>query len=90
MGSRRRSLVDVEAGVYRYDQLIVLRHTRMPAALLEAGSIVNRNEEVQLASPERRSTISAAATEAIEAFCTARVKRGPLIAAGASARVHQH
>src|SRR5262249_52462459 len=40
MGSRRRQLVDPQAGVYRYDQLIVLRHTLMPAALLEAGSII--------------------------------------------------
>ena len=42
MGHRRRQLVDAEAGVYRYDQLIVLRETHMPAVLLEAGSIVNR------------------------------------------------
>ena len=41
-------LVDAKAGVYRYDQLIVLRKTRMPALLLEAGSIVNRQEELQL------------------------------------------
>jgi N-acetylmuramoyl-L-alanine amidase len=46
MGSRRRLLVDPEAGVYRYDQLIVLRQTHMPAVLLEAGSIINRNEEL--------------------------------------------
>src|SRR5438034_8799754 len=37
MGNRQRKLVDAEAGVYRYDQLIVLRSTRMPAVLLEAG-----------------------------------------------------
>ena len=54
MGHRRRELVDAKAGVYRYDQLIVLRATHMPAVLLEAGSIVNRQEELQLASPERR------------------------------------
>ncbi|MFZ0124330.1 MAG: N-acetylmuramoyl-L-alanine amidase, partial [Xanthobacteraceae bacterium] len=40
MGSRRRLLVDPEAGVYRYDQLIVLRQTHVPAVLLEAGSII--------------------------------------------------
>jgi N-acetylmuramoyl-L-alanine amidase. len=48
MGSRRRLLVDPEAGVYRYDQLIVLRQTHVPAVLLEAGSIINRNEELLL------------------------------------------
>ncbi|MFZ1923369.1 MAG: N-acetylmuramoyl-L-alanine amidase [Xanthobacteraceae bacterium] len=71
MGHRRRELVDAKAGVYRYDQLIVLRETRMPAVLLEAGSIVNRDEELQLASPERRSLTSAAITAAVEDFCAA-------------------
>jgi N-acetylmuramoyl-L-alanine amidase len=72
MGSRRRILVDAEAGVYRYDQLIVLRTTRMPAVLLEAGLIINRDEELVLASPERQALISAAVTDAVEAFCTRR------------------
>src|ERR1700675_4573731 len=31
MGHRRRQLLDPDAGVYRYDQLVVLRYTRMPA-----------------------------------------------------------
>lgn len=69
MGRRRRTLVDRETGVYRYDQLIVLRQTRMPAVLLEAGSIVNRDEELVLQSPERQALITAAATEAVEKFC---------------------
>jgi N-acetylmuramoyl-L-alanine amidase len=72
MGNRRRLLVDSKAGVYRYDQLIVLRQTRMPAVLLEAGSIVNRQEELQLGSPERRSLTSAAVVAAVEQFCAAR------------------
>ncbi len=74
MGHRRRVLVDTKAGVYRYDQLIVLRQTRMPALLLEAGSIVNRQEELQLGSPERRALTSAAVTAAVEEFCTARAR----------------
>ncbi len=72
MGNRRRELIDAAAGVYRYDQLIVLRNTRMPALLLEAGSIVNRQEELELASPERRELISAAVVSAVENFCMAR------------------
>jgi len=77
MGHRRRELVDAAAGVYRYDQLIVLRMTRMPAVLLEAGSIVNRQEELELASPERRSLTSAAVVAAVEDFCAARTRLAP-------------
>jgi N-acetylmuramoyl-L-alanine amidase len=74
MGHRRRILVDAQAGVYRYDQLIVLRQTRMPAVLLEAGSIVNRQEELELGTPERRSLTSAAIVAAVENFCAARAR----------------
>jgi N-acetylmuramoyl-L-alanine amidase len=83
MGHRRRILVDAEAGVYRYDQLIVLRATRMPAVLLEAGSIVNRQEELELATPERRSLTSAAIVAAVENFCAVRA-RPPVIKAAVS------
>ena len=72
MGNRRRELLDADAGVYRYDQLVVLRYTRMPALLLEAGSIVNRQEELELATPERRALTSAAVAAAVEDFCAAR------------------
>jgi len=72
MGNRRRQLLDADAGVYRYDQLVVLRYTRMPALLLEAGSIVNRQEELALATPERRTLTSEAVAAAVEDFCAAR------------------
>jgi N-acetylmuramoyl-L-alanine amidase len=71
MGHYRRQLVDSDAGVYRFDQLIVLRMTRMPAVLLEAGSIVNRPEELELGTPKRRAKTSAAIVSAVEEFCSA-------------------
>ena len=77
MGHRQRLLVDANTGVYRYDQLIVLRTTQMPAVLLEAGSIINRDEELVMNSPERQSLISAAVTEAVESFCAMRQPRHP-------------
>jgi N-acetylmuramoyl-L-alanine amidase len=88
MGHRRRELVDAKAGVYRYDQLIVLRATHMPAVLLEAGSIVNRQEELQLASPERRTLTSAAIVAAVDDFCAARAKPVAPKSAAASKRVN--
>ena len=75
MGHRQRLLVDANVGVYRYDQLIVLRTTQMPAVLLEAGSIINRAEELVMNSPERQALIGAAVTDAVEGFCAIRRPR---------------
>lgn len=72
MRHRRRQLVDAGAGVYRYDALVVLARTRMPAVLLEAGSIINRTEELDMATPERRGRISTAMVSAVTAFCASR------------------
>lgn len=69
MGSRRRLLLDAETGVYRYDQLVILRTTRMPSVLLEAGSIVNRDEELLMATEEHQLQIAGAVTEAVSTFC---------------------
>ena len=49
-----------------------LRQTHMPAALLEAGSIVNRSEELELQKPERRKLVAAAVGEALDRYCQLR------------------
>jgi N-acetylmuramoyl-L-alanine amidase len=72
MGRYRHDLIDAEAGVYRYDHLIVLHSTRTPAVLLEAGSIVNRQEELELATAKRRLLVADAVTAAVEEFCANR------------------
>jgi len=69
MGRWRHPLLDADAGVYRYDALFVLKKTKMPAVLLEAGSIANRDEELVMASPERQQLISAAVVDAVDSFC---------------------
>jgi N-acetylmuramoyl-L-alanine amidase len=71
MGRHRRQLLDANVGIYRYDQLVVLRETRIPAVLLEAGSIINRSEENLMNLPEHRALISTAVTTAVEMFCKA-------------------
>ena len=79
MGRYRRELLNKETGVYRYDELIVLRKTRMAAVLLEAGSIINRDEELKMGSPERRNVISSGVAAAIKQFCEPRwAMLGPL------------
>lgn len=77
MGSRQRQLLDSETGVYRYDQLIVLKDTHMPAVLLEAGSIINRDEELAMETPERQGLIAASVVDAVDPFCTARQRGSP-------------
>jgi N-acetylmuramoyl-L-alanine amidase len=81
MGNRQRRLVDARAGVYRYDQLIVLRNTAMPAVLLEAGSIINRDEELRVGSAEHQALTSAAVADAVTAFCETHRPRPPVQAA---------
>ena len=77
MGSRQRELLDAETGVYRYDQLIVLKDTHMPAALLEAGSIINRDEELAMETPARQGLIAASVVDAVDTFCKARQHGSP-------------
>jgi len=88
MGRRRRELLDAEAGVYRYDQLVVLRYPHMPAVLLEAGSIINRDEELLIGTPEHQAVIAAAVVEAVEGFCQERrpVKSDRIARPGSDAR----
>lgn len=79
MGRYQRELLNRETGVYRYDELIVLRKTRMAAVLLEAGSIINRDEELKMGSPERRDLISNGVAAAVKEFCDPRwALLGPL------------
>ncbi|SHN69747.1 N-acetylmuramoyl-L-alanine amidase family protein [Bradyrhizobium erythrophlei] len=70
MGHYQYPLLDKETGVYAHDELVVLRKTRMPAVLLEAGSIINRDEELKMNSPERRDLISDAVVAAAKEFCS--------------------
>jgi len=69
MGKYRHDLIDKAAGVYRYDNLVVLMRTRMPAVLLEAGSIINRDEELQVAGHERQDATIGAVTAALKEYC---------------------
>jgi len=74
--------LDRTRGIYRRDELVVLNRTQMPAVLLEAGVIVNRNEELALSTPARQAAISAAIADAIRNFCGqphpgSRPARGP-------------
>jgi len=75
MGHNQHPLLDAITGVYRYDTLFVLKNAHMPAALLEAGSIVNRDEELALETPERQQLIGAAVVAAVDSFCAAQARK---------------
>jgi N-acetylmuramoyl-L-alanine amidase len=72
MGRYRHQLLDKDVGVYRYDGLVVLSQTNSAAVLLEAGSIINRDEEMAMNSPERQELIAGAVTVAMREFCEKR------------------
>jgi len=72
MGKYQHPLLNKETGVYSYDKLIVLKKTRMAAVLLEAGSIINREEELRMASPEHRNIVSSGVAQAIKEYCDPR------------------
>jgi N-acetylmuramoyl-L-alanine amidase len=72
MGRYRRRLLDKDVGVYRFDELIVLSRTNSAAVLLEAGSIINRDEEMAMNSPERQEVIAGAVASAMGQFCERR------------------
>jgi len=72
MGRYRHQLLDKDVGVYRYDGLVVLSRTRSAAVLLEAGSIINRDEEMSMNSPERQEMIAGAVAAGIGEFCEKR------------------
>ena len=72
----RAPFADPTRGIYRRDRLLVLSKTEMPAVLLEAGVIVNRDEELAVTTPAYRTTIATAIVEAVTKFCNAARDRG--------------
>jgi N-acetylmuramoyl-L-alanine amidase len=67
-----RPLLDAARGIYRYDDLVVLKRSSMPAVLVEAGVIVNRDEELTVEMPAYQDKIAAALTAAASRHCAAR------------------
>ena len=64
-----RTLLNSALGIYRFDELAVLRGATMPALLLESGLIVNRDEEQSIQSGMYHPKVVAALVEAITQYC---------------------
>jgi N-acetylmuramoyl-L-alanine amidase len=54
-----REWADRTFGVYYFDDLVVLKSAVTPAVLIEAGVIVNREEELAVQEPAQRAMIAA-------------------------------
>ena len=66
-----KPFADKTNGVHYYDNLIVLKTARTPAVLLEAGVILNRDEELRMRSEEVQKRIADAVARGL-ARCLAR------------------
>lgn len=63
-----RPILDSERGIYEYDDLIVLKTALMPAALVECGVIVNREQDLLLRQPAMQKVIAEAIATGIEQY----------------------
>lgn len=61
-----KPFADRTNGVHYYDNLIVLKTARTPAVLLEAGVIVNRDEELKAQSEDTRRRMAAAVAQGLD------------------------
>jgi N-acetylmuramoyl-L-alanine amidase len=75
IAGENRPYADANAGVYFFDDLVVLKSAPMPAVLVECGVIVNPKEEKELLSAERQATTVAAIVRGIREY----LARAPLI-----------
>ena len=69
-----RPFADEANGVHYYDNLAVARSAAMPAVLVEAGVIVNREEESRMRDPLLRGRIAQAVAEGTRE-CLAKEKK---------------
>ena len=67
-----KPFADRTNGVHYFDNLVVLKEATMPALLLEAGVIVNRDEEERLLDPERLRRMAGAIARSIRSCLATR------------------
>lgn len=68
-----REWLDKTRGIYRYDDLVVLKGFQGPAVLLEAAVVVNREEELVASSELRHQLIAEAIANAVGSFCESQI-----------------
>jgi N-acetylmuramoyl-L-alanine amidase len=63
-----KDLIDKTRGIYKYNKLVVLKNTKMPAILFECGIIKNRSEELKVSSHKYQNKIVKVLIDAINIF----------------------
>jgi len=69
INGERRKAYSKELGVFRYDNKTVLKDASMPAVEIEEGFIQNREEELELNDPDRRSEFLNGVARGIVIWC---------------------
>ncbi|MBV8658553.1 MAG: N-acetylmuramoyl-L-alanine amidase [Burkholderiales bacterium] len=67
-----RELLDPKLGIYRFDDLIVLKKTTVPAVLLEVGVIVDQADEAYVSDAGHQQAIVRAIVAAVRTFRSTR------------------
>ncbi len=63
-----KDLIDPARGIYKYNQLVVLKSTKMPAVLLECGIIKNRSDELRIGTADYQQRVVEAVVRALRKF----------------------
>lgn len=63
-----REWLDRQRGIYRFDDLVVLRKTEMPAVLLEVGVIVDAGDEAYVSNEGHQQRMVEAIVKAVRAY----------------------
>jgi N-acetylmuramoyl-L-alanine amidase len=63
-----RELLNRDLGIYRFDDLVVLKNTTAPAALLEVGVIVDEKDEAYIGDVHHQDILCKAIVAAIDAY----------------------
>lgn len=75
MKGEHKGLVNRERGIYKYNNLIILKTATIPAVLIECGIIVNREEEVEICKAEYQDKVVSSIMEAIRKYAEYRNKK---------------
>ncbi|MGC3962496.1 MAG: N-acetylmuramoyl-L-alanine amidase [Rhodocyclaceae bacterium] len=74
IAGENRELLDRTRGIYRFDDLVVLKKTTMPAVLLEVGVIVDTVDEAYVSAPQNQARIVQAIVSAVRRYATASLR----------------